>query len=243
MYSAAHLQSKSLLLGSKLTSNLHFFIENNKEEMVWERRKTVSLQLETTGYIVCEDRCCLSAIFLLPLDVLDRLVIKIDVFHHYYVPQQKQDHSIYHSLKLRMYFSQLPKALKAILRIRLFSFSFLHISNKYTQVLFVFIDCIYSYCARTFSLLPWDRGREHYWFIWDVIQSQRWKKNSPVLLHRIIDTKLILSWSHCLPLNLSRKMLLYVNHTCYTVLHLTPRGPLELCAIRGACFETNSNVV
>lgn len=44
------------------------------------------------------------------------LVIKIDVSHHYYVPQQRQEHSIYHSLKLRMYFHNFPEALKAYIR-------------------------------------------------------------------------------------------------------------------------------
>lgn len=36
------------------------------------------------------------------------VVIKIDVSHHYYVPQQRQEHSIHHSLKLRMYFHNFP---------------------------------------------------------------------------------------------------------------------------------------
>lgn len=36
------------------------------------------------------------------------VVIKIDVSHHYYVPQLRQEQSIHHSLKLRRYFHNFP---------------------------------------------------------------------------------------------------------------------------------------
>lgn len=41
------------------------------------------------------------------------VVIKIDVFHHYYAPQQRQEHSIHHTLKLRMYSYNFPLPLLA----------------------------------------------------------------------------------------------------------------------------------
>ena len=82
------------------------------------------------------------------------VVIKIDVFHHYYVPQRKQEHSIHHPLKLGMYFSQLTpspfKTLEASVRIRRLSLSRTFIQNPLKFFLFL-IDCVHSFCSCTFS--------------------------------------------------------------------------------------------
>lgn len=54
-------------------------------------------------------------------------VIKIDVSHHYYVPQLRRESSIHHSLKLRMYFHNFPQSLeKRYIEIR-HLFFFLHL--------------------------------------------------------------------------------------------------------------------
>lgn len=63
---------------------------------------------------VCEDECspcvCNISVALGCSGLGSGVVIKIDVSHHYYVPQQRQEHGIHHSLKLRVYFHKFPQS-------------------------------------------------------------------------------------------------------------------------------------
>lgn len=93
---------------------LVILIENNKGEIICTQPKILkgadSLELKAIGR--CEKinafcECNISVALGCSGPCVGE-VIKIDASHHYYVPQQRQEHSIHHSLKPKMYFHNFP---------------------------------------------------------------------------------------------------------------------------------------
>lgn len=115
------------------------------------------LNLEGSAFVylwvykqVCEDKLSVRLqYFCCPwmLWTDGRVIIQIDVSHHYCVPQQRQEHSIHHSLKIGMYFHNLPQSLERLYwnETRFFFFNISNKSSSFLYFVIFFYDWLYTF--------------------------------------------------------------------------------------------------